>query len=1011
MAPPFCCGFRRYSSPEPEPIHLIDTSQTKGRFALSSHSASSTSSPVDVRPIQEIFASASRDEGNDDTPTVSARDLPSRREMASGICRRSSSRHRLHEAARNVRKRMSRDSGISKRSSKQGLRSSMSKEDMDRRDELKRALQERVRTDILEDDDTIYDKDAVPIKSPAVTWGRHEGLIQISPKQLSKAMRRSHSPSASVYTEVHQREQTQAFASTNTTATLTRMLTQRASHLSEDSEDHTGSAKYIIPERTKMTKKYVFDDEDSPRREHQSRSPSPLGRSKTVIREAPSTKPAVAELLKPQFLDNAESPLSPDLLPQRQASISDSVAGGDWRLSFSERISERRGDSLPTTLTDSERQPKVSTTLAGVYDTRIRPASEEWLHGASRLLSPSIHQKHLSDEHTGGKTTAVPGHHCDPNDEELRFGGMDGEDESPPYSAFRTARNSSDDSEPHIYNMHVPQRLASKSLLPTVSLPQLLGNNRQRSYTKGDSADFYVKPQPRRQASSPRVMPMAWDNHHPRDSSSVYSSQPESLLSSGRNSLVQGTSLADRFQQFQDRKSSDGIISVPASRSKSIDLDKLERHTMSTSFHSSNESLTMRELAAAETRIQPISRAKTLPKNSRFREDLKSISDETARTNPPRRRASNLDGSGDYRRCSGMRSGYDEATSIWEKALQEHSHEDTLLARTRLGSNSPEKHLEADEGPLGTRRPPSRPPLECSGKHHAVESWPGYSLQARLAAYELPSPPPPTPLAPVESRGRRPTVANDQRSVSTGSWSRYPSHTRTERGNSPAGQADQVFARDFADVTPGTPPETSPSLQNSRLGSGKSETRSMTFSKNIVGSIKRIYRTEIQGLERRLQNEARGHRSSISEGGMLEYPELEMVGSVSPPMPSRGLKTKRKLDRLLRGGSLLKGGSEVSAGSEADAEQAGMPRVEEAKVWSQHYRDCVRVPADPGAVSRAVSGFWEGSEDCEPKEGQGGRHEQESGSYNLRASTLDFKKSLELDEYRERAKIVGLGGG
>lgn len=889
---------------------------------------------------------------------------------------------------------MSRDSGISKRSSKALLRSSMSKEDMDRRDELKRALQERVRTDILEDDDTIYDEDAVPIKTPAATWGRHEGLVQISPKHLSNAIRRSQSPSASTHTEVQQQDLPQAFAGTNTTAALSRMLTQRASHLTENSEDHIGSARYIIPERTKTTKKYIFDDEDSPRKEHQSRSPSPLGRSKTIIRIIPSTKP-FADLPKPLFVDPVGSPPSPDLLPQNLASISDSVAGGDWRLSFS----ERRGESRPVPLTDLIRPLVVTTILSGVYDSRIRPASEQWLHGASGLLSPSIHPKHLSEEHdSSGMAKVMHRHHCDPSSEEMNFGGIDGEEDSPPYSVFRTARNSSQDSEPHIYNMHVPQRLASKSLLPAVSLPQLQDDNRHRSYTKGDSSDFSVKP--RRQVSSPRIMPMAWDNHQqPRDSSSIYSSQPESLFSSGRNSIVQGTTLAERFQLSESRKSSDGIISVPASRPKSVDLDKLERHTMSTSFHSSNESLTNRELAAAERRIQPINRAKTLPKNSRFIEDLQSISDELARTNPPRRRASNLDGSGDYRSFSGLSSGYDEATSIWEKALREHSQEDSLLAHTRLGSNSPEKHLEPDEGPLSSRRPSSRPALERSGKYTATESW-----QSRMATYTLPekspSPPPPTP---AESRARRPLIAEDQRSVSTGSWTRYPSHTRLERANSPAGQADQVFARDFADMTPGTPPGTSPSLQNARLGNSKTKTRSTTFGKDIIGSLKRVYRTQSQELQRRLANEARGHRSSISEGGVLEYPELEMLGIISPPAPSPDLATTKDLDKLFRGGSPLKGDSEASAQS-----AAGGQRVEGARIWSEHYRDCVRVPGNSEVVSRAPSSSGTSCEDIGVGGVAVGRHEKGLGSGGLRASTLDFKKSLELDECKARARVLEL---
>lgn len=1009
MAPPFCCGFRRAPSPDPKPVHLVNTSQnSKGRFALSSHSTSSTPSLVNVWPNQEILASNSRDEEDRVTPIAPAQDPSYLSGVDALIVRRSSSR-RLHDVARKVRKSMSRESILSKRHSKQGLRRSLSKEGIDRRDELKRALYQRVRTDIREDDDAIYDEDAVPIKTPAVTWGRHEGLVQISPRHLSQAMRRSDSPSSSAQTRIHQPDLPQAVAGTSTTAALSRMLIQRASQRTEGSEDQTGSAKYTAPERTKKRNKYTFSDEDIPKKGFQSRSPSPLGRSTTVIRVAPSTKPATADIAKPQLLDTTGPPPSPDLLPLRLASISDSEAGGDWRLSFS----ERRGDSLPVPLTDSKNPPAMDTILLGVYDTRIRPASEQWLHGASRVLGPSIHQKHLLEEHSPDRCMTHHGHHCDPSSEEEHFGGIDGEDDSPPYSAFRTARNSSEDNEPHIYNMHVPKRLVSKSLLAAVSLPQLQESNRQRSYNEGDSLSFCSKPQ--HQTSSPKLMPMAWDNNHKRrDSSSVYSSRPESLLSSGSNSILQGTLLADRFQQFGAETPSDGIISVPPIK-RPVDLAKLERNTMSTSFHSSHESLYTRELASAEARIQPIGRARTLPKNSRFKEDLRSISDEIARTNPPRRNASNLDGSGDHRHFSSLSPGYVQATSIWEKALREHSQEDAVLAYTRLGSTSPEKHVEPDEGPLSTRRLSTRPPLERSGKQHAAESWSGMSLQARLAAYELPSPspppPPPTPLAPVESRGRRPTIADEQRSVSTGSWSRYPSHTRPERGNSPAGQADQVFARDFANTAPSTLSETSASLHDSNLGNSKIKTAS-AFTKEVIGSLKRIYRTQSQELQRRLQNEARGHRSSVSAGGVLEYPELEMLGSISPPMPSPDIETKKTNDKLMRGGSPLRRSDEVDGTAETEAVggEGGGGAVE----WEKHYRDCVRVPVDSEGVSRAYSSAADGNggEDFGVRDEGGGRlglgfglGEEGSGSYELRASTLNFKKSLELDEAKARARF------
>ena len=1009
MAPLHCCGFRRSLSPDPEPVRLVEASQTiRGRFPLSSH-ASSTEM-TDVRPIREIFASASKDESFYETPAETAHGLHSRRGRESGIERSESSR-RLHKVASQVRKRMSRDSGISRRSSKKTLRSSLSTEDIERRNELKRARQQRVEDDILEDltaSDNSYDEDAMPIKTPRATWGRHEGAIQISPKHLSKALRRSDDPSRTSYAELKQRDISQAYAPKSAAVVLSRMLTQRASHLSGESDDHVANTLAESPKRQRSAKKYIFNDEDTPKKVPESRTPSPLTRANTVIRVAPSTEPMDKAFKNPAFLDTLETPPSPDLMPTRLESISDSVAGGDWRLSFSERCKGK----LPAELSVFH-NPRAGAPLPPVYDTKIRPASEQWLHGVSGLLGPNIHQRHISHEHTANADKGL--HHCDPRSEEMGFGGIDGEDDSPPESAYVIARtrNHSEGSEAgHLYNMHIPQRLASKSLLPSASLPQLQEPYRKRSYTCGDSANFSAKP--RRQASTPEIMtpkiPMAWDDRGRRTTSSVYSSQPESLLSSRRNSVLRITSLQDRVQQFKDHQASDNIVSVSPKRMKSVDLERLERRTGSTSFHSSNESLTNKELAAAERRISSLPRANTLPKNSRFKEDLDQMSAELALTNPLRRRFSYLDGSGDWRSPS-VSPGIDEATSIWEKALREHSREDAALSHTRPGSYSPDPdHLgPMDIGPRieasSSRRPSSRPPLFRGQDHLSVGADHGSSLQARLAAYKLPT--------YVQTPQKRPLLDESKRSTSAypiGSWARYPSHSRPERSSSPAGLQDQVIARDFADMAHTNTPESSPSRQSPKPD-GIKKRKSVSFGKNMMTSLTRLYKSQSQDLQRMLANESRGHRSSISHGGMVEYPELEMLGSLSPPMPNPDIETKMELEEIMRSEIEAKaGGARIIAPPNSEADQ-------DAKGWSRLYEDCV-VPPSPSLFDTSAAASrveLVGSTDAMAvRSEEGGSREsrtrkgEESGSSELRASTLDFKRSLEVHEGVARERVLGL---
>lgn len=1039
MAPIRCCGFGGSPSPEPEPLRLVDPSQGRGRFALSSTASSAASS--DVRPIQEIFASVSKDEGGNEALTASGHNVPSRRELETPMHRKESSR-RLHEVASKVRKRMSRDSSISRRSSKHKLSASKSNEDIERRSELKRALHRRVQSDLIEDintSDKSYDEDAVPIKTPQTSWGRHEGSVKISPKDLSKALAKSGSHSS--YAERSQRDPSQTYGSKNTAVALSRMLTQRASHLTDEFEDHVANTVSDGSKR-KDTKKYIFEKEDAPKRIVGTRLPSPVTRSNTVVRIPPSGKPLGKRFTDLSFLDPVGVPASPDLLPTHLNSNLEPEASEDLLPSFSKRYKA----TLPVNLDNAHTTSVSNATQPVIYDTKIRPASEQWLHGASRLLNPKVNSKQIPHQRSEDNEYS---HHCDPEDEEMVFGGIDGDDDSPPESAYYNAktRASSDGNEAaHLYNIYVPKQLVSKTLLPATSLPQLQEPRRDRSYASEESSKLFSVI-PRRQLSSEMVASrilMAWDNHRPRAASSVYSSQPESRLSSRRDSGVQFNSLSDRVQQYKDYSSHEGIISVPATRLRPVDVEKLEHQTSDPSFHSSNESFTKCELAAAERRILSIHRANTLPKSSRFKEELDQISAELTLTNPARRRFSNLDGGSDMRSrsISSPRSLHslslndeatsvwekavreharlslspskslsrlsvnDESTSAWEKALREHALEDAALKHTRLGSYSPDFLGDTEIGPKDedkSQKPSTRPSLYRNQTHLLVEADHGPQLQARLAAYKLPT-------FHHTSKKKRPMINEVKRSSSAypiGSWSRYPSHSRPERSSSPAGVQDQVFARDFAEIIPTSNQNPSP---NSKLDPHKRK-KSMNFGKHMLSQLSRLYKSQSQVLQRRLANEARGNRSSISEGGMLEYPELELLGRVSPPLPSPDIATKIAMEERLQ--------SKTKQAMQGD---------EDAKEWSKLYDDCVvppppsemgnspiRSPVDSLVASPMVSPM-RSSEEIGPKDvyarggdGDGTRDSRRPGSRSseLRASTLDFKKSLELNEGLARERMLG----
>ncbi|KAL9066162.1 MAG: hypothetical protein Q9161_007755 [Pseudevernia consocians] len=1027
MAPFNCCSFRRAVSPEPQPAVLIDTSRTGGRFALSSHTpsrAGSHESVSNAQTIRKIFASATKNDVAQEASTVLGDDIASADETGSAVSRRGSNR-RLHDVAGKVRKRISRDSGISRRSSKTRLKSSLSEDEHQRREELKRALHQRVQEDIAEGSnisDGSYDEDAVPIKTPRGTWGRHEGSIQISPRHLSSALRRSESPSA--YAELDSQNLSQVYAPKNTAVVLSRMLIQRGSNLARESEEQAVDSKVENTRRASTTQKYNFSDEDSPMRGLKTRSHSPLGRSSTVLRMPSSTKALEIDVANPEFLNMPGALLA---------------AGEGSRLSFTD---VHQADSSDET-NKTHRSILGFARYPGVYDTRIRPASEQLLHGA---LSHPVQTRHSNTQSTTDTHTSSSNEHwCNPASEEISFGGTDGKDYSPPTSekqtrSFTRQRGRSEGSDPvHLYNMHIPQRLASKPILPSVSLPQLQHPRRDRSYASGSSSRMFsvlTRSQPSSSVSTGDKQFRTPATH--LTSSSVYSSG--SLPPSPPDSTLLLNSLSDRLYYLEMLQPSEEVRSVTATRPKSIDLDNLERRTVETSYHSSNESLMNRELAAAEKRISPLPRANTLPKNSRFREDLDRISAELALTNPPRRGVSNLDGA--------ISPTSEDATSIWERALREHSQEDKAISHTRIGSTSADLvgPRQLDPTAAASTGPKARKRLSFlrTNDRRVPEPLEGAHLQAHLGAYTL------TPRR--ENTSKRPTlegINNPPSAIRASSWVCYPSHTRPERSTSPAGVSDQVYTRDFAITSPRAVPKVSSEHGSSPLSNGKkTKIKSMGFGKQMLSAISSLYKSQSQELQRHLANEARGNRSSISEGGAVEYPELEMLGSISPPMPSPDIATKLSLEEH------VKRASEPQSDMQTHGTQSGQISRKQSQDWAREYQDCIRPPSNlstqipavnprkkipnraleansmcfvlatgrPAFNPRDSDTKWpkgdsedslavayvppgKASETIDAKD----MRTEASGSADMRASTLEFKRSLELDEWKARERIRSLG--
>ncbi len=110
---------------------------------------------------------------------------------------------------------------------------------------------------------------------------------------------------------------------------------------------------------------------------------------------------------------------------------------------------------------------------------------------------------------------------------------------------------------------------------------------------------------------------------------------------------------------------------------------------------------------------------------------------------------------------------------------------------------------------------------------------------------------PASPPSPASSRSHY----SSKGSVGGTVWAGFPSHDRRGRSLSPAGGREGVAVRDFAPVVGGSPAR---AIRKAR-------------------SMGDLFRAWARRHERQMAKPPGGHRSSIAPGGLVEYPELELV--------------------------------------------------------------------------------------------------------------------------------------
>jgi hypothetical protein len=248
--------------------------------------------------------------------------------------------------------------------------------------------------------------------------------------------------------------------------------------------------------------------------------------------------------------------------------------------------------------------------------------------------------------------------------------------------------------------------------------------------------------------------------------------------------------------------------------------------------------------------------------------------------------------------------------SVWNKALEAHQKEKALLFlpenkelavraspfRARSGSISPFPRNEVETPPEGDSRIKSRRASTAmldSDVSNRCELSLRPALVTRRSAISGEE---------TKSSDRGLSTIFDKQGDGVdivGAWGRYPSHTRNERGAS-AGKSDLVESRDFAleaavnfasaqaaggDDQELDPTERVPSLpllpgqkrRKKKVGSGRMvKSTSMTFGRTFLKNYSRIFKSQSTDFRRY----GRNHRSSITTGGVLEFPELELLPEV-----------------------------------------------------------------------------------------------------------------------------------
>ena len=291
-----------------------------------------------------------------------------------------------------------------------------------------------------------------------------------------------------------------------------------------------------------------------------------------------------------------------------------------------------------------------------------------------------------------------------------------------------------------------------------------------------------------------------------------------------------------------------------------------------------------------------------------------------------------------------------------------------------------------------------------------------------------------------------------------GAWGRYPSHTRDER-NSSASKPDRVDSRDFAleaairfasaqDVdddmidptarVPSMPLMPGEKKRKKKLGSGRmAKSSSMTFGKTFLKNYSKLFKSS----SAEFRKHGRGHRSSVATGGVLEYPELEILPEVWKQTPSvdgsiekyhhrhasRRASDSYKSDDLEAHDSMatLRPRRNSSAPNlntlACDSINEDKHAKDNARSWSVYYDDCIpsypRTSMDP-QVGSCDSGYGRFSFESQApsirscgrlaKHSRNASHISRTSIVRRRSPHQSFRSKAEMDDSVEKESMVSV---